>query len=607
VGFFILAGIIKKEMTKDKIKRKLTAILSADVKGYSRLMGEDEEGTLRTLNACKEVMRGLIEQYRGRTVGTAGDNILADFASVVDAVQCAVEIQQLLKSRNAVLPETRRMEFRIGINLGDVIEEEDSIYGNGVNIAARLEGLTEGGGICVSSAVFDQVKKKVAINFQFLGEKSVKNISEPLQVYKVLLEGDSPAASAEEISSEKKGSTGEIISEVTIKTTGVEKRSLPETFPEIRQHLLRYTPEAFAAAFSLLKEELKNRPPAASIHPLAAYILWEAANQGWLQNLGIGYFESRLRARLFLKAGQGEASPWENIIRSEIRLLRRDFSGAVKLARETLEMSPGNPLLLSWLAQVLIMAGRPMEAIPYGQEAVRNDPDHPSLHLARLGLAYLSMGQIPEAIALYDKAEKKNTLINSLKAAQVVALYYSDKPAECRDLLDQYKKIWPVLPNIRRIMFFWPFQDDRTAHLFAEGLIGAKFAGKVSDCLNCLKDQKLNGNVIRSTFFGKTLTGFDPWTGQQEWVRRDIDGKAFIYGGPNGKIVLDKGYSRVDKDNLCDCWEERTAGIEIGSPVFQNIRKDPWQKEEYILFTDYGFFPMSTVEVLRGAIKDSGG
>jgi len=128
-------------MTTQEVKRKLTAILSADVKGYSRLMGEDEEATLRTLNAHKEEsMRSLIQQHRGRIVNAPGDNVLAEFASVVDAVQCAVEVQQVLRVKNSALPETRRMDFRIGINLGDVIEEGEEIYGDGVNIAARLEG-----------------------------------------------------------------------------------------------------------------------------------------------------------------------------------------------------------------------------------------------------------------------------------------------------------------------------------------------------------------------------------------------------------------------------------------------------------------------------------
>src|SRR5712691_5537251 len=143
------------------MERKLTAIFSADVKGYSRLMGEDEEATIRTLTAYRELMAALIQQYRGRVVDSPGDNLLAEFASAVDAVRCAVEVQHELKVRNAELPDQRKMEFRIGLNVGDVIVEGERIYGDGVNIAARVEGLAEPGGICISGTVYDQVKRKL--------------------------------------------------------------------------------------------------------------------------------------------------------------------------------------------------------------------------------------------------------------------------------------------------------------------------------------------------------------------------------------------------------------------------------------------------------------
>ena len=133
-------------MAEKQVKRKLSAILSADVEGYSRLMGEDEVATIRTLEEYRQVMSGLIKKHRGRVVDSPGDNVLAEFASVVDAVESAVEIQKELKGKNAELPENRRMQFRIGINLGDVVEEGERIYGDGVNIAARIEGLAEGGG-----------------------------------------------------------------------------------------------------------------------------------------------------------------------------------------------------------------------------------------------------------------------------------------------------------------------------------------------------------------------------------------------------------------------------------------------------------------------------
>jgi len=175
-------------MAPERLKRKLSAILSADVEGYSRLMAEDEAATVRTLNSYRATMTSLIEDHRGRVVDSPGDNLLAEFISVVDAVQCAVEIQQVLKAKNAELPENRRMAFRIGINLGDVIEEGDRIYGDGINIAARIEGLAEGGGICISGSAYEQIENKLALGYEDLGEHRVKNIAKPIRVYRVPME-----------------------------------------------------------------------------------------------------------------------------------------------------------------------------------------------------------------------------------------------------------------------------------------------------------------------------------------------------------------------------------------------------------------------------------
>ena len=173
-------------MAKEGFKRKLAAILSADVKGYSRLMREDESATIRTLTTYRAAMTNLIQQYSGRVVDATGDNLLAEFSSVVDAVNCAVEIQRELAERNVRLHSERRMEFRIGVNLGDVVEEGERIYGDGVNIAARIEGLAEGGDICISGTVYDQVKHKLGLEYEYLGEQEVKNIKEPVRVYRVL-------------------------------------------------------------------------------------------------------------------------------------------------------------------------------------------------------------------------------------------------------------------------------------------------------------------------------------------------------------------------------------------------------------------------------------
>jgi adenylate cyclase len=175
-------------MEQKGFHRKLTAILSADAAGYSRLMQDDEPATVSTLEAYKTAISDLVKQHRGRVVDSPGDNLLADFASVVDAVQCAVAAQKELQARNTELPENRKMQFRIGVNLGDVIEEGERIYGDGVNIAARLESLADPGGICVSKTAFDQIETKLPFGYHYLGEQTVKNIAKPVGAYRVLME-----------------------------------------------------------------------------------------------------------------------------------------------------------------------------------------------------------------------------------------------------------------------------------------------------------------------------------------------------------------------------------------------------------------------------------
>jgi adenylate cyclase len=174
-------------MTQEGFKRKLTAILSADVEGYSRLMGEDEEATIRTLTTYRNAIAKLVQQYRGRVVDSPGDNILSEFSSVVDAVNCAVEIQRELAERNAGLPYNRKMEFRIGVNVGDVVQEDERIYGDGVNIAARVEGMSQAGGICISGRAYDQVANKLGLDYENLGEHRFKNISTPIRIYRVIV------------------------------------------------------------------------------------------------------------------------------------------------------------------------------------------------------------------------------------------------------------------------------------------------------------------------------------------------------------------------------------------------------------------------------------
>ena len=179
------------------MKRKISAILSADVVGYSKLMGTDEMLTVQTMESYRGTLASLIDQHHGHVVDSPGDNLMAEFPSVVDSVQCAVEIQHVIKAKNAVLPEVRRMEFRIGIHLGDVIEEKDRLYGDGVNIAARIEGIADAGGICISDSAYQQIKSKLSLGYEDLGEHSVKNITDPVRVYRIPLGSGSGAGTAQ--------------------------------------------------------------------------------------------------------------------------------------------------------------------------------------------------------------------------------------------------------------------------------------------------------------------------------------------------------------------------------------------------------------------------
>src|ERR1700751_4421033 len=185
-----------KQKQPARVGRRLAAIVAADVAGYSRLMGLDEVGTARTLREHRKVTDALVAKHGGRLVKTTGDGVLLEFPSVVDAVECAVAVQAVMAERSQGIPEDRRMLYRIGINLGDILIEGDDILGDGVNVAARLEGIAEPGGVCISSSAHDQVIGKVAVEFTDLGEQTLKNIGRPVRAYAVVRGGHPPASPA---------------------------------------------------------------------------------------------------------------------------------------------------------------------------------------------------------------------------------------------------------------------------------------------------------------------------------------------------------------------------------------------------------------------------
>jgi adenylate cyclase len=222
-------------------ERKLTTILSADAVGYSRMMGADEAATLATLRNYRAAIAALVEKYRGRIVGTAGDSLLAEFASVVRGVECAVAMQREIAERNAALPVERQMRFRVGVNLGDVMVEKDDLYGDGVNIAARLQALAEPGGILISGPVFDQVRDKLSLGFDFLGDKAVKNIATEVAVYRVQL--GQPGMAREQLqpgAAPRIEQTGARVSEPATSTAGADKQAGDERRHRLYISALRY-------------------------------------------------------------------------------------------------------------------------------------------------------------------------------------------------------------------------------------------------------------------------------------------------------------------------------------------------------------------------------
>ena len=189
MGPYSCVGRPEGPLSEERVERRLAAILAADVVGYSRLMGADEEGTLAALKAIRrELVDPRIVEHRGRIVKTTGDGLLVEFASVVDAVRCAVDVQREMAERNAEVPAATRIEFRVGINLGDIIIDGGDIFGDGVNVAARLETLAEPGGICVSRVVRDQVRDKLAFAFEDMGEQQVKNIARPVHAHRIRID-----------------------------------------------------------------------------------------------------------------------------------------------------------------------------------------------------------------------------------------------------------------------------------------------------------------------------------------------------------------------------------------------------------------------------------
>jgi class 3 adenylate cyclase len=259
------------------LERKLATILSADVAEYSRLMGEDEEGTLRTFRGHKQVFESLVAMHRGRIFNTAGDAILAEFNSAVEAVRCATDIQAALRTLNDKLPLNRQVRFRIGINLGDVMVQGQDLMGDGVNVAARIQTAAEPGGICISGSVHDQIRNKLSLSFQSLGERSFKNIQQPVRTFSITeAEGGEALPSATSQTSAKKGGAAKWIAAAVILLLAgggfwaytANQRSKAEHASEAPANPLQQSPSPDTARLSTDKPAANPAQPSSATNPI---------------------------------------------------------------------------------------------------------------------------------------------------------------------------------------------------------------------------------------------------------------------------------------------------------------------------------------------------
>jgi len=480
-------------MTEERTRRKLTAIFSADVAGYSRLMGDDEVGTVQMLKEYREIMNQFIQQHRGRVVDSPGDNLLAEFASIVDATECAVKVQEKLNLLNSDLPENKKMEFRIGINLGDVIEDGTTIYGDGVNIAARVEGLADGGGICLSGSVFDQIEGKIPLNYEYLGEQTVKNIKNPVRVYRLNVKSEKKFAFERELKLPDKPSIA-VLPFVNM-SANPEYDSLADSLSENIIYTLSYLPGMFVIARnstfsykgkpveirqvaeqlgvryvlegSVLRAEDRVRVTAQLIDATTGYHLWSGRFDRTLNDIFslLDEVTKNIAIELQVKMSPDQWAilthktdnfdAWAATTRAYSLLLRGAGEEAQELAEKAVVLDPKYGFgwaVLAALHTLKVYYGlsqSPADSIrlaaEYNEKALTLDPTL-SCATANRGQIYLLQGKVEEAIALNKKAID---MAPSLDANYIIF-------GITLDFAGRFEEAIPLFKNAMRLNPFYP-------------------------------------------------------------------------------------------------------------------------------------------------------
>jgi class 3 adenylate cyclase/tetratricopeptide (TPR) repeat protein len=457
-------------LATERVERRLAAILAADVTGYSRLMGLDEEDTHERLKAHRrELTDPKIRDHYGRTVKNTGDGMLAEFPSVVDAVRCAVEIQRAMIDRNTDIADDRCIKFRVGINLGDVIVEEDDIYGDGVNIAARLEGLADAGGICISRTVRDQIRDKLPYPFEDIGEQSVKNIARPVRAYAMSAGFDTDRANLTEAQDEITGRLARTLNLELMELAAIRVEQDKTVDPDARDLVMRgwalfHRPHSAAnrqAAQRAFERALETDPRSVDAKTGIATVLIANVGDAWSSAVK----QDKERAEQFLTEAleRNTNSSSAHFAMGQLRRLQNRLAES-KIELETaISLDRNHARALRQLGMTLMYLGQPDAGIPRIEKAIRLNPHDPNMgnYYLPLGLCHLFLGHADQAIDLLRKARAANPRLYYLHLHLAGALGFRGDLDEAKTALAEGIKLKPEIDSVVAWRALFPWGNPR--------------------------------------------------------------------------------------------------------------------------------------------------
>ena len=636
-------------MAEARVERRLAAILAADVAGYSRLMGNDEEGTLAKLKTCRrELIDPKIAEHHGRIVKTMGDGVLVEFASAVDAVRCALDIQRAMAEHNTATPDNRRIELRIGINVGDVIIDEGDVYGDGVNIAARIETLAEPGAVCLSENAYQQIKGKLSLDVTDMGARQLKNIAQPVRVFRIdlsdgaVLATESRHAWSLMHAAQRRRLLGVVLAVAALSTAGIiawwqpwvhrdasmarmapslpgkpsiavlpftnmsadpqqdyfadgiaediitdlskisglfviarnstftykgkpvkiqqvaeglgvryvlegsvqradervrinaqlidattgghlwaerydgsmadifglqdkvtqkivtalalnltakmpggrEKTANPQAYDAFLkgwEHYRRFSPDDYSKAIPYFERAVQLDQNYGRAYAALASIYWESSRQGesWTSKVNPdvsnqnSYIGARYKAQKYVELALKNPTPLAHRVASAMDWNYRKFDKAIAEAETALILEPNDPDGHVALAWALTFSGRPQEAVPEVERAMRLDPLHPEIYAYVLGMSRLGMGQFEGAVTLLERARKRSAQDRDVNIPLTVAYERLGRHEEAHIALRRYTAVWSMFSSayVDDIMSWWPYKRESDIRRFGTSLI----------------------------------------------------------------------------------------------------------------------------------------